>query len=93
MKKTPSYTYIISFLAQENVFKNIEDIIFNQVLKTGVNSAVAKLIVYSSLMKLKRNGTLVFINSVSGKRVWGFYRWLDDNNKPLMQHLPQNSSI
>jgi len=48
MKKTPSYTYIISFLAQENVFKNIEDIIFNQVLKTGVNSAVAKLIVYSS---------------------------------------------
>ena len=48
MKKTPSHTYIISFLAQENVFKNIEDIIFNQVLKTGVNSAVAKLIVYSS---------------------------------------------
>lgn len=86
MKKNPAHSHILSYLTQVNVFKSIDEIVINQVAKTGEGRATAKLAVYTNLMKLKRNGVLVAIIKQPGIRLWGFATWIDLNGSPFSQH-------
>ena len=92
--KIPDFRHIIAFIAEKNSFLSPEDIINNQVLKTGKSRGVVRPYVYTALNRLKKRGQVSSIKNLeSGLTFWGLPGWTDFNEFPLESHKPLCSSI
>lgn len=92
--KIPDFRHIIAFIAEMNSFVSPEDIINNQVLKTGKSRGVVRPYVYTALNRLKNRGQISSIKESKSKLTfWGLPGWTDFNGSPLNSHEPVCSEL
>lgn len=85
--KNANYRHIVSFIVLNNSFVDTEDIVRNQILKTGLNLGAVTLYVSSTLRRLEKRGQIVSCRAgLFGKKTWGLPNWLDVNNQPQKSH-------
>jgi len=91
--KIPDFIHIITFIVGRNSFVSPDDIISNQILKTGKSKGIIRLYVYTTLNRLKKRGQITSIEDFeTGKVLWGLPGWTDFNDLPLSSHMPLSNS-
>lgn len=68
----------------------IDDIINNQVDKTGKERFLLKSYLYTALNRLKKRGCLISIKySRNGPLLWGLPGWINEQGYSLLSHEPK----
>lgn len=91
--RKPDFKHIIAFIAERNSFVLPEEIITNQIDKTGKSKGIVRPYIYTTLNRLKKRGQISEIRDFDGRILWGLPGWTDFNGFPLDSHKPLQASI
>lgn len=92
--RTPDFRHIIAFIAEKNSFVTQEEIVANQITKSGKSRGVVRPYIYTALKRLEKKGQVISIKDFGAEfTLWGLPGWIDFFGSPLYSHRPLGSSI